>query len=150
MLEFNKLCKAVEQLDPESYAAIIKEKSARVLTELALLTDPDTAVETYFHLVMASVAADGKLAEEEYYLIRPVFESIKKREVSYEEAKLMFVAAGFDRPGEYKKTVDQVVDLFGLVSDDVKADMITICLLVCAVDGKVSFSEKRWIKQLCR
>lgn len=99
---------------------------------------------------MAAVAADGKLAEEEYHLLKPVFDAVEGRSVTFEEAKQIFKDAGFDKPGEYKDAVDAMVDIFGTVSLDVKNDMITVCLLVCAVDGKISFSEKRWIKQLCR
>ena len=51
---------------------------------------------------------------------------------------------------ELKKSVDEMVDVLGLLSDDLKDDIITVCLLICAVDGKVSLRERNWIKQLIK
>ena len=30
----------------------------------------------------------------------------------------------------------------------VREDVVIVCLLACAVDGKISFKEKQWIKRL--
>ncbi len=56
--------------------------------------------------------------------------------------------AGFDKPKDYKRTMDRMVDVIGLVSPELKDDIVLVCLMVCAVDGKVSAKEKKWIKQL--
>ncbi len=44
--------------------------------------------------------------------------------------------------------MDRMVDVIGLVSPELKDDIVLVCLMVCAVDGKVSAKEKKWIKQL--
>ncbi|MBO4357705.1 MAG: TerB family tellurite resistance protein, partial [Candidatus Methanomethylophilaceae archaeon] len=44
--------------------------------------------------------------------------------------------------------IDYMVDILGEVSPELKADIIIITMLVCAVDGKISYKEKKWIKQL--
>ena len=41
-----------------------------------------------------------------------------------------------------------MVDILGLLSDELKDDIVIICLMICAIDGKVSLKEKKWIKQL--
>ena len=41
-----------------------------------------------------------------------------------------------------------MVDLIGLFSEDIKADIIVVCMLICAIDGNISAKEKNWIKQL--
>ena len=51
---------------------------------------------------------------------------------------------------ELKKITDEMVDLIGLFSDEMKADIIIICMLICAIDGKISAKEKEWIKQLIK
>ena len=51
---------------------------------------------------------------------------------------------------EMKKRVDEMVDLIGLFSDELKADIIIVIMLICAVDGKISLREKNWIKQLIK
>ena len=43
-----------------------------------------------------------------------------------------------------------MVDILGMVSVELKTDIILVCLMVCAIDGHVSRKEKKWIKQLIR
>ncbi|MGN1076979.1 MAG: hypothetical protein ACI4ST_00530 [Candidatus Gallimonas sp.] len=49
---------------------------------------------------------------------------------------------------ELKQVVDYVVDLLGELDEELKADIITVCLLVCAIDGKISKKEEKYIRQL--
>lgn len=51
---------------------------------------------------------------------------------------------------EMKKVVDEMVDVLGILSDDLKNDIVLVCMLICAVDGKISLKEKSWIKQLLK
>lgn len=37
-----------------------------------------------------------------------------------------------------------------MLSEELKENIIIVCLLICAVDGKVSPKEKTWIKQLVK
>ena len=41
-----------------------------------------------------------------------------------------------------------MVDLIGFADEDLKDEIVLLCLLVCAIDGEVSDEEKAWIKQL--
>lgn len=35
-------------------------------------------------------------------------------------------------------------------TDDVKEDILTLCLCVVAIDGKISLKERKYVKQLCK
>lgn len=149
MSSFNDLCKLMESLDPATYGKVMVEKTADVLVGLKGITcDGLDALAIYTDFVLCAVAADGKLSEEEFQLVKPVLDLIAGADVSYEEAKAIFKAAGLDKPREYKAAMDKTVDLLGLVSPQLKDDIILVCMLICAVDGKISFKEKRWIKKL--
>lgn len=149
MSDFNKLCKAVEDMDPATYTALIATKSAEVIAGLKEITGSTVdAVAVFADLVLCSVAADGKLDETEYLAVKPVLDLAFGRDVSYDDAKKIFKMAGLDKPAAYKEVVDEMVDVIGLADPDFKDDIVMVCLLVCAVDGKVSFREKRWIKKL--
>ena len=77
------------------------------------------------------------------------YASINGENIDYESCKLM--ARYFRKENkELKKYLDLVTDLLGLLSDELKEDLIVVCLLICAIDGKISLKEKRWIKQLIR
>ena len=151
MFEFNKLCKAAEQLDPQTYGEIIAEKSVAIIAALSAITkDGLTGLQIYLNFILCSIAADGKLDETEYMILKPAFEKLAGKEVSYDDAVAIFNAAGLDKSKDYKNVVDEMVDILGTISLDLKRDIITVCLLVCAVDGKISRKEKKWIKQLAR
>lgn len=149
MSEFSKLCKAVEEMDPSAYAAVIGAKSASVIDGLRGITgNGEDAVAIFADLVLCSIAADGRLDESEFLVVKPVLDLAFGRDVGYDDARTVFKAAGLDRPKGYKGVVDQMVDLIGVASPELKDDMVLVCLLVCAVDGKVSFRERQWIKKL--
>lgn len=149
MSSFNDLCKLMESMDPATYTEVMVAKSADVLVGLRDLTcDGLDALAIYTDFLLCAVAADGKLSEGEFLMVKPVMDLIAGSDVSYDDAKAIFKAAGLDKPKEYKAAMDKTVDLLGLVSPELKDDIILVCMLVCAVDGKISFREKRWIKKL--
>lgn len=150
MKDFDLLCKEVEEMNVIEYNVLLRSLGARVKPALYLLTDDPAEVNGMLAMFMiASVYADGKLDEAEYEMILPMLKSFFGEEVDFAEAKEMVKA--FKPEGkELMKLMDNIVDLLGLLSDDLKDDLIMICLLICAVDGKVTAKEKRYIKQLIR
>ena len=149
MSDFDMLCKQLEEMDPETFVQIFNQKSVNVISALADLTaDGKDGVTAYMQSILASVAADGKLSEEEYVLLKPMFDRAAKKDTTYEEGKQLFQEMGLDDPAAYKDIVDTMVDIIGLVDEDLKDDIVLLCLLVCAIDGEVSDEEKDWIRQL--
>lgn len=147
---FNKLCKEVESLNPLEYAGIVAAKTAKILSALRELTDePADSIGLLASFMIASVYADGKLDEAEYLLMLPMLKIFLGENYDYDTAKA--VVRAFRPEGkELKKVVDCIVDLLGEVSEELKTDIITVCLLICAVDGKITLKEKNYIKQLIR
>lgn len=149
MSSFNDLCKVMETLDPALFNQIMVEKTVDILKGLSGVTEDGVdAITIYLDFVLCAVAADGKLTEEEFVLVKPIMDLVTGSDVSYENAKAIFKAAGLDKPKEYKAAMDKTVDLLGIISPELKDDIILVCMLICSVDGKISFREKRWIKKL--
>ena len=148
MATFSELCKKLEELDSETFNAVFNKKSTDVLTGLTALSDGNAAINAYLHFILASVAADGVLDESEFRLLKPMFDNMDGQDVSYERAKEMFSEMGLDQPGAYQEVVDTMLDIIGEVSEEMKDDIVMLCLMTCAVDGTISDKEKAWIKQL--
>ena len=149
MTDFDTLCKTLEQMDSEKFAEIFSNKSADVIAELVALTDDSRdAVTAYLQFILASVAADGVLSKPEYMLLKPWFDRMADKDVSYDEAVELFNGMCLNEPETYKNIIDTMVDIIGLVSEEIKDDIIILCLLVCAIDGEITDEEKKWIKQL--
>ena len=151
MFEFNKICRAFEQMDPQTYKEIIAEKSVNIIAALTAITkDGMDGMKIYMNFILCSIAADGVLAQEEYMILKPAFEALAGKGVPYEDAVAIFKEAGLDKSKDYKKVVDEMVDILGMISLDLKRDIIIVCMMICAVDGKITRKEKKWIKQLIR
>ena len=148
MSSFEELCQKLENLDSESFTKTFNALSADVLNSLLAITDGDSAVSSYLNFILASVSADGVLTKEEFNLIKPIFDQSAGHDVTYDEAVKMFNEMGLDDPSAIQDVVDAMVDIIGLVSPEIKDDIVLLCLMVCAIDGKVSDEEKEWIAQL--
>ena len=150
MREFNLLCKELEQMDPLTYTAILAEKSLKILPALAVIEqDGVDAVIEYTTFILGAIAADGKLSEEEYLLCEPLLKAFFGDSINYDVCRAL-VSAFRGETRSITKVVDNMVDILGLLSEDLKSDVILVCMMICAIDGKISLKEKRWIKQLIR
>ena len=148
MSSFEELCDKLEKLDNESFNKTFNALSTDVLASLSEIAGSENAISSYLNFLLASISADGVLTKEEFGLINPVFDQSAGHDVGYDEAVKMFNEMGLDDPSEIQDIVDTMVDIIGLVSPEIKDDIVFLCLMVCAIDGKVSDEEKEWIKQL--
>ncbi len=150
MKEFDQLCREFEQLDPLTYGVLLAEKAADIFPALALVTGSEEEGASLFAtFILGAVAADGKLSEEEYALVYPMFHAFFGEEADYEACKKAVRSMRAEKK-DLKETVDAIVDLMGLLSEELKDEIVLVCLMICAIDGKVSLSEKNWIKKLVR
>ena len=146
---FNMLCEVLERLDDDTYNVLMEEKSSRIIPALMDITsDGLTGVQVYVDFVICAVAADGKLTEAEYQLIKPILDLSLEKDVGYGDAQKFFYDNGLDKPEGYKQAMDAIADMLGLVSGDLKDDIVLLCMLVCAVDGEMSDEEREWIQQI--
>ena len=150
MKDFNELCRSVEELSPLEYAAVLGRTSLKIMPAIrAFSEDGRTCAEVLAAFVIASVYADGKLDESEYLLMAPLLKAFFGEDFDFEDAKKL--AKEWRKEGRaVKKEVDYLVDFLGTLSEELKGDIIFACLLMCAVDRKVSLQEKSYIRQLMR
>ena len=149
MSDFDAICRKLENLDPETLTEYFNQKSIDVISALMeMSSDGKKVIDMYLQFILATVAADGKLAPEEYVLIKAMFDRAAGKDVPYDEAVEIFNEMGLDQPDGLKNVVDTMVDVLGMVDEQLKDDILFLCLLVCAVDGEISQTEKDWIRQL--
>ena len=147
MSSFDKLCETLEQMNDQDFTTVFNAKSVEVLNALVDMSGA-AGVDAYLHFILAAVAADGVLAEAEFAIIKPIFDRKAGKDVTYDEAVVMFKEMGLDDPSAYKDVIDTMVDVIGEFDENLKDDIVLLSLMVCAVDGHVSDEEKDWIRQL--
>ena len=148
MKDFDKLCKDFESIDIDTYAAVLTEKAMKLIPALSAFSEDGlSGIEIFASFIYGAIAADGKLSEDEYALVYPLLHAFFGESIDYNDAKRAFSSLSKEHK-ELKTIVDEMVDLIGFFSDEMKADIIIVVMLICAVDGKISLKEKNWIKKL--
>lgn len=148
MKDFDLLCKEFEQMEPEKYTTYLNVKSAEILPILkSAAADGLSGTLIFFSFVLGAIAADGKLSTDEYNLIYPLLNAFLGDSINYENAKDIFKSLKRESK-DLKNVTTKMIDILGLLSENLKEDIVIICMMICAVDGKISFKEKKWIMQL--
>ena len=137
-------------MDPLTYSVLLAEKSLKIIPALALIEQSGvSAVADYATFILGAMAADGRLSEDEYLVCEPLLKAFFGESIDYATCKSM-VKMLRSETRELKRAVASMVDIFGQLSEELKSDIILVCMMICAIDGKISLKEKMWIKQLIR
>ena len=148
MKTLNDLCKEVEQLDPHYYATLLQKKSLEILPKLVQITgSEEKTLEDLYIFILASIMADGKISVEEYLPSEQLLKSFFGESFTFDKAK-KYLKGMKEETKELKDRADQIIDDYGKLDMDLKLDICFVCLLICAVDSKITLKEKKWLKQL--
>ena len=148
MFEFKKLCNEFEKLTPAERGVLLAETSVSVIKRLEELSDDDP-VDTLVAFIIGSVVSDGSVSEKDYLFIYPSLVKAFGEACDFAGIKHSYkVSKDVKREIEnYTKTLLRIISL---ADEELEKDIITLCLLVTSVDGKISLKEQQYIKKLCK
>lgn len=148
MRDFDQLCKEIEKMDSLQTELYIAEASKEIVPVLSNTAEDGVSGSDIFMLfILSAISADGRLSEEEYKLIQPILQKIFGDTINYDECKKSFKQYKKEHK-ELTKYAVTLVNILGLLSDELKENIIIVCMLVCGIDKKITVKEKNWIKQL--
>lgn len=148
MTEFDDLCREAEDIDFETRCAILKGKSQEILPLLSEKSeDGESGADILSTFLFSAMAADGRLSSEEYDLLYPLLSSFLGEKINYTDAKKA-VGAMRKENREIKKISEDMVGVLAEFSEDLRREIVLVIMMICAADGKISLSEKLWIKKL--
>lgn len=148
MFEFLKLCKRFEKTSALERAALLAEKSVKVIAELHKLDMPGVdPVNVLAAFLIGSVVCDGSVNEMEYLLIYPSLLRIFGEDFDYASVKATFGkgAKGKQAVKEYTEEMEQI---FAMLSEDVRRDLFALCMCAVSIDGKISLKERIYLRRL--
>lgn len=149
MFEFNKLCNELEKLNPVERSVMVAEKSYSVVKRLKDLDVPFDPVKTLVTFIIGSVVSDGTINEKDYLYIYPSLIKAFGDEFDFVSAKQTLQFAK-DIQKEISKYTKELMSVINECDEDLANDIISLCLLVASIDGKISLKEKRYIRKLCK
>ena len=148
MSEFDELCREAEDIDFETRCAILRGKSQEILPLLSEKSeDGESGADILSTFLFSAMAADGRLSSEEYDLLYPLLSSFLGEKINYTDAKKA-VGAMRKENREMKKISEDMVGVLAEFSEDLRREIVLVIMMICAADGKISLSEKLWIKKL--
>ena len=150
MFDFVKLCKEYEKLSPVEKGAMLTEKAVKTFARLSHMNieglDPK---ETIAAFVIGSIVSDGVIDEREYLFMYPSLVRAFGDDFDFASIKQSFES---DKEGRklVGKYTEEMMKIIAAADDDLRADIISLCLLIATVDGKISLKERRYITKLIR
>lgn len=150
MFDFSKLCKEYEELSTPERSMLLTGKAVSVLAGLDRLNIPGVdPVHTLAGFILGAVTADGRINEQEYLLIYPALLHIFGNDFDYESVRKSFRA---DRDGRnaVRQYTRDMLGLLSLADEELRDDVIMLCLCVVSIDKKISLRERHYIRQLVK
>ncbi len=149
MFEFKKLCNTLEELNPIERGVILAEKSVSVIKGLSGLNIPLDPVKTLVSFIIGSVVSDNSINEKDYLYIYPSLVKAFGNDFDFNSAK-QAIGLAKDIKKEITKYTKEMISIINMCDEELATDIISLCLLITSVDGKISLKEKRYIRQLCK
>ena len=149
MFEFKKLCNELEALNPVERGVILAEKSVSVIKGLSGLEIPLDPVKTLVTFIIGSVVSDSSINEKDYLYIYPSLVKAFGNDFDFISAK-QAIGLAKDIKKEIMKYTKEMISIINVCDEALATDIISLCLLITSVDGKISLKEKRYIRQLCK
>lgn len=149
MFEFKKLCNTLEELNPIERGVILAEKSVSVIKGLSGLNIPLDPVKTLVTFIIGSVVSDNSINEKDYLYIYPSLVKAFGNDFNFISAK-QAIGLAKDIKKEITKYTKEMISIINVCDEELATDIISLCLLITSVDGKISLKEKRYIRQLCK
>lgn len=149
MLEFKRVCDAYEKMSAIERGTLLTKKAAVVLARLEALSLPGVdPVSVFAGFIVGLVTADGRINEKEYLLIYPALVKTFGDEFDFTTIK-----NAFRRSKDGKKLVadytEEMLYILSLMDEEVKWNVIMLCLCIASIAGKITLKEKRYIRCLC-
>lgn len=149
MFEFKKLCDSFERLSAVGKWTLLRKTSVTVLERLRCVStvgeDPADALAGF---LIGSAVSDGRLSERDYVLIYPsLLQTFGEGfDLSTVKDAVRRDAGGRISPLRYTENMRRI---FSVIDDELKSDIVTLCMCVFAIDGRVAPKTKKYILRLC-
>lgn len=148
MFDFAKICNQVENLSPVERGALIVSESATIVKKFEEISvtalNPIDALATF---IIGAVMADGEIDEKELLLIYPSL--VKAFGDDFDFEKIKKTLNGKQGKTLLNEYVSALMTIISTADASLQADIVTLCLLVVAIDNKINARERRYIRQLC-
>lgn len=140
----------VEGKNAAEREALLSERALKVTESLkALGSHLAQSIKALASFIIGSTVSEGAICEKDYMYIFPSLIKAFGKECDVAELKRAYKTSA-DIQNDVDKNVRAMRDVYNAASDSLKEDILFLCLLIAAEDGKISDAEKRYIRQLAK
>ncbi len=141
------LYRLIESLTPSQRAALMNCKSIAVIKGIRKLHTPSDPVRTIAAYIVGSTVSDGGICEKDYLFIFPSLIKALGNECDIAEIKRAYKVSS-DVQEEVESNLGAMHDIFRAAGEELKSDIVCLCLLIMAENGKLSPKERHYIERL--
>ena len=146
MKDLNALFKKVEKMPKEELFMAVQESSMDIIPALQGVSGKnEESVMMYCVFLHAVLAADGRLADEEFATVAPLMSAVFGNTFDYDACR-----AQVKKFADNKQIKAEMVDLINRLPEEIAKEMIFVAIAICAIDGKVSKPERDFIEDMLR
>ena len=148
MFDIQTICSTIEKKNGAERETLLRESSLTVIKGLkALGARAAQSIKALAAFIIGSTVSDGTLCEKRYLFIFPSLIKAFGKECDIAELKRAYKTSA-DIQKELDRCVRAMLDVFKAASDSLKEDILCLCLLFAAEDGKITSAEKRYVRKL--
>lgn len=141
MFEFEKLCKAFEEMSDGERKLYLQEQSIKLVAAFDRLSSD--GFEMFLYFMALACGADGKLSVAEYSLLQ----EIAPFDLKYSEVESLIEKLNSKQQKEKAVWISEAIGEF---SEEMQNVIIRFCLCFCSADKNVSLRERTFIKSLVK
>ena len=144
MKELNQYLKKVEKVSKEDLFVLIQSKSLEIIPALQALTGKNAdSVMVYCIYLHGILALDGRLADEEYASVLPLCKAMFGDDFDYAACRDKVKNMSDD-----DQLFAKMVEIVKALPEEIASDIVLVTIAICAIDGKVSKPERKFIEKL--
>ena len=147
MSAIDKALKKCEKLSDEERITVFVDSYNVVLNAFSdIRQNEQEGFTATLKTILLAMAADGKFNSDEYSLLATLIKHVTDKVISYEDAKSMIESLG--SPDDYIETLKHLFSDLMKYSEEAAVSFAVLIITVLAIDGDVSYKEKKWFKKI--
>lgn len=137
-MTFNELMQTYVNMSYDELVARAQKTLVDLIPVFDKASSDGNGSRTLFHLILTSLAVDGKFSSLEFDFLKDVFAT----DISYDDAKDMVASYYSD---EAQDALDEFIDSF---DGDLRATLLELATCAIAVDETINKDEVKFISKL--
>lgn len=151
-MTIDQVCNQCENLSNEAFNQLVNQKLNAVMPKLNNITlnignQKFTGDTLLTHILIATVITDYTVTDSEVRFLTTMITTYINPGLDFPTVKQFIMNMG-NNVGGTQAFADSLIDALGRIENQLKVDIVMLCMLLASVDGKITASERNFLAKL--